>query len=76
MYLTIFPERGFLIASSFSEFSICKILASFAVVTSSNCKIVNSKGFKTALCEGAIRHRDTRGLYSNNLRAVGPITLS
>ena len=24
------------------------------------------------LCEGALRHRNTRELYSNNLRAVGP----
>ena len=27
---------------------------------------------KRILCEGALRHRDTRELYSNNLRAVGP----
>ena len=27
---------------------------------------------KPILCEGALRHRDTRELYSNNLRAVGP----
>ena len=27
---------------------------------------------KTFLCEGAVRHRNTRELYSNNLRAVGP----
>ena len=27
---------------------------------------------KPFLCEGALRHRNTRELYSNNLRAVGP----
>ena len=27
---------------------------------------------KPILCEGALRHRNTRELYSNNLRAVGP----
>ena len=26
---------------------------------------------KPMLCEGALRHRNTRELYSNNLRAVG-----
>ena len=36
-------------------------------------------GFKTdkpMLCQGALRHKNTRELYSNNLRAVGPTTLS
>ena len=27
---------------------------------------------KPFLCEGALRHRNTRELYSNNLRVVGP----
>ena len=27
---------------------------------------------KPILCEGALRHRNARELYSNNLRAVGP----
>ena len=27
---------------------------------------------KPILCEGALRHRNTREQYSNNLRAVGP----
>ena len=27
---------------------------------------------KPFLCEGALRHRNTWELYSNNLRAVGP----
>ena len=27
---------------------------------------------KPFLCEGALRHRNTRELYSNNFRAVGP----
>ena len=31
-----------------------------------------SKCTKPFLCEGALRHRNTRELYSNNLRAVGP----
>ena len=31
---------------------------------------------KPILCEGALKHRNTRELYSNNLRAVGPTTLS
>ena len=33
-------------------------------------------GLKHFLFEGALRHRNTRELYSNNLRAVGPNTLS
>ena len=30
------------------------------------------RSLKPFLCEGALRHRKTRELYSNNLRAVGP----
>ena len=44
-----------------------------------DCTIVNffpvAYGFsvlKPILCEGALRHRNTSKLYSNNLRAVGP----
>ena len=33
-------------------------------------KLLSQK--KPFLCEGALRHRNTRELYSNNLRAVGP----
>ena len=29
-------------------------------------------GLKHLLCEGALRHRNTRELYSNKLGAVGP----
>ena len=31
-----------------------------------------SVSLKPFLCEGALRHRNARELYSNNLRAVGP----
>ena len=37
-----------------------------------SCLVVAFSVSKPILCEGALRHRNTRELYSNNLRAVGP----
>ena len=37
-----------------------------------DCELQGLCGLKPFLCEGALRQRNTREFYSNNLRAVEP----
>ena len=57
------------------QMDVFALVIPLSVLSITSIKKRFSIGFlvlKPMLCEGALRHRNTRELYSNNLRAPGP----